>query len=326
MRRREFIAGLGAAAWPVAARAQQQTKPTIGWLDVRPGGPGREHVDPFRRGLTEVGILDGRDVTLEYYTSEGVNGRLPLLAADLVERRPAVIVAPTGGSALAAKEATRTIPIIFVAGDDPVELGLVASLNRPGGNLTGVASFSAEISAKRLDLLHRAVPAADSIALLVGGANSPFGEATARATQSAAHALRLRLLVLSAATDSEIAAAFATMVEHRVGAVLTAGADQTVIGRRDQIISLAARLAIPTMFYNREEVLAGALLSYGENSFEIFRQIGAYTGRVLKGEKPADLPVVQPTKFELAINLKTAKALGLTIPEALLATADEVIQ
>jgi putative ABC transport system substrate-binding protein len=325
MQRREFIAGLGsAAAWPVAARAQQQTKPTIGWLDTQPRGPTREFVNEFRRGLGEIGILDGRDVTLEYYTANGVNERLPVLAADLVRRRPAVIVAPTGVSAFAAKEATQTIPIIFVAGSDPVELGLVASLNRPGGNLTGVAAQAAEIAAKRLDLLHQAVPTADSIALLLGAGNSPYSKAEIKVTQSAARSLGLRLLVLNATTESEIAAAFATMVEHRLGAVLCAGV--TVRSRWDQIISLADRFAIPTMFYNKQEVVKGALLSYGGDPIEIFHQIGAYTGRVLKGEKPADLPVVQPTKFEFAINLKTAKALGLTIRETLLATADEVIQ
>jgi putative tryptophan/tyrosine transport system substrate-binding protein len=325
MRRREFFAGLGSAtAWPVVARAQQQTKPTIGWLDTQPRGPTREFVDEFRRGLAEIGILDGRDVTIEYYNADGVNERLPVLAADLVKRRPALIVAPTGVSALAAKEATPTIPIIFVAGSDPVELGLVASLNRPGGNLTGVAAQAAEIAAKRLDLLHQAVAAADSIALLVGDANSPYNKAETSVTQSAARSLGLRLLVLNAITDSQIVAAFATMVEHRIGAVLCAGA--TLRSRSDQIISLADRFAIPTMFYNRREVREGALLSYGSDPIETYHQIGTYTGRVLKGEKPANLPVVQPTKFDFAINLKTAKALGLTIPETLLATADEVIQ
>jgi putative tryptophan/tyrosine transport system substrate-binding protein len=199
----------------VVARAQQQTKPTIGWLDTQPRGPTREFVDEFRRGLAEIGILDGRDVTIEYYNADGVNERLPVLAADLVKRRPALIVAPTGVSALAAKEATPTIPIIFVAGSDPVELGLVASLNRPGGNLTGVGAQAAEIAAKRLDLLHQAVAAADSIALLVGDANSPYNKAETSVTQSAARSLGLRLLVLNAITDSQIVAAFATMVEHR---------------------------------------------------------------------------------------------------------------
>jgi putative tryptophan/tyrosine transport system substrate-binding protein len=253
-----------------------------------------------------------------------VNERLPVQAADLVKRRPAVIVAPTGVSALAAKEVTRTIPIIFLAGSDPVELGLVASLNRPGGNLTGVAAQAAEIAAKRLDLLHQVVPGAGSIALLVGAANSPFSKAETKLTQSAANSLGLRLRVLNATTGSDVAAAFDTMVEQRIGAVLCASV--IVRSKSQQIISLADRLHIPTMFYNRQEVLEGALLSYGPDPIEMFHQIGAYTGRVLKGEKPANLPVVQPTKFDFAINLTTAKALGVTIPETLLATADEVIQ
>jgi putative tryptophan/tyrosine transport system substrate-binding protein len=326
MRRREFIAGMGgAAAWPLMARAQQQTKPIIGWLDTQLREPMRENVDEFRQGLAEIGISEGRDITLEYYTSEGVSERLSVLAADLVKRRPAVIVAATGGSALAAKEATGTIPIIFVAGSDPVEMGLVASLNRPGGNLTGVSAQVAEIAAKRLDLLHQAVPAADSVALLVGGAiNSPYSIAETKVTEFAARSLGLRLLALNAITDSEIAAAFATMVEHRIGAVLCAGV--LVRGRSAQIISLADRFAIATMFYNRRQVREGALLSYGPDPIQMFRQLGAYTGRILKGEKPADLPVVQPTKFEMAINLRTAKLLGLNIPETLLVLADEVIE
>jgi putative tryptophan/tyrosine transport system substrate-binding protein len=326
MNRREFIAGLGSAAvWPAAARAQQQTKPTICWLGVQPGPPLREMVEAFRRGLAEVGFSEGRNVTVEYHTVDGHLERLPMLATDLVNRRPAAIVAPTGASALAAKEATRAIPIIFVAGNDPVALGLVASLNRPGGNLTGSAGLGAELAAKRLELLHKVVPAAEPIAMLVGPADSPYNEAETKVMRSAARVLGLDLLVLNVTTDGEVAAAFAAMAERRVGAIL-AGGSVVVRSRRDQIISLAARFAIPIMFYSSLEVRKGALLSYGHDTIESYHQVGVYTGRVLKGEKPADLPVVQPTKFDLAINLITAKALGLTIPETLLATADEVIQ
>jgi putative tryptophan/tyrosine transport system substrate-binding protein len=326
MRRREFIAGLGSAAgWPLLVSAQQQTKPTIGWLDVRPGGPLRETVEGFRRGLAEAGFSEGRDVTVEYRTADGHYERLQALAADLIRRRPAAIVAPTGITALAAKAATRDIPIIFGAGNDPVEIGLVASLNRPGGNVTGVAILSAEMAEKRLELVHKAVPATETIALLVGPADGVFNQAETRQVQSAAHTLGLRLLVFNVAADTEIAPVFATLVEHRAGAILVGGS-VVVLSKRDQILSLAARFALPTMFEFSPDARAGGLLSYGPDTIESFRQVGAYTGRILKGEKPADLPVMQPTKFEFVINLKTAKALGLTIPETLLATADEVIQ
>jgi putative tryptophan/tyrosine transport system substrate-binding protein len=325
MIRREFIAGLGAAAWPLAARAQQRTKPIIGWFDVRPGGPLPEFVEGFRRGLAETGFSEGRDVTVEYQTTDGNRERLPALAADLVRRRPAAIVALTGDSALAAKRATQDIPIIFGAGNDPVELGLVASLSRPGGNLTGVAVFGTQIAEKRLELLHKAVPSIESIALLVGPADNPLNQAEARDMASAARSLGLRLLIFNVTADTEITSVFATLVEHQAGAILV-GVSVIVGVKRDQILSLAARFVLPTMFFYSRDARAGGLLSYGPDLIETYRQAGAYAGRILKGEKPADLPVQLPTKFEMVVSLKTAKSLGLTIPPNLLALADEVIE
>jgi putative tryptophan/tyrosine transport system substrate-binding protein len=325
MKRREFIAGLGgAAAWPLAARAQQQTKPTIGWLDLPSEGTQRELVEAFRRGLAEVGFLEGRDMTIAYRNAGGHPEQLPALAADLVRQRPAAIIAATGNSALAAKAATRDIPIIFLAGNDPVELGLVASLNRPGSNLTGVAMLGVELAGKRLELLHKAVPAAETIALLVGPDN-PYNQAETRDMESAARSLGLRLLVFNVTADSEIAPVFTMLVEHQAGAILV-GSSDILDAKRDQILSLAARFTLPMMFSHSDDARAGGLLSYSADLNEIFRQVGAYTGRILKGEKPGDLPVMHPTKFELVINLKTAKALGLNLPPTLLAIADEVIE
>jgi putative ABC transport system substrate-binding protein len=327
MRRREFIAGLaGTAGWPLLVSAQQQTKPVIGWVWVFPGAPPPEAVEAFRRGLSEVGFSLGRDVTVEYLTAGGGPEQLAALVADLVRRRPAVIFAGTGGVALAFKAATRDIPIIFSTGVDAVELGLVASLNHPGGNLTGVTYPLAEIAEKRLDLLHQAVPAVETIALLVDGAVGRFIQAETRLTQSAARTLGLRLLVFNVTTDAEIAAAFATLVEQQAGAVLIGGFGIILINKHDQILSHAARFALPTMFAVSNSARAGGLLSYGTEFIELTRQIGVYAGRILKGEKPADLPVQFPTKFEFVINLKTAKALGLTIPPTLVAIADEVIE
>jgi putative tryptophan/tyrosine transport system substrate-binding protein len=326
MKRREFIAGLGGAvACPVMVRAQQQTKPVIGWLEVQAGGPRPEFVEAFRRGLAEVGFSEGRDVTVEYHLADGHFERLSALAADLVRRKPAAILATQNNSALAAKAATQDIPIIFSSAYDPVELGLVPSLNRPGGNLTGATVLSDEIAEKRLELLHKAAPATETIALLEGPADRPFNRVEARQMQSAARTLGLRLLVFNVALDTELTPVFATLVEHRAGTILVGGA-ATVTAKRDQILSLAARFALPTMFAYSPDARAGGLLSYGADFVESFRQMGVYTGRILKGEKPADLPVQQPTKFEFVINLKTAKALGLTIPPNLLALADEVIE
>src|SRR5262245_51573761 len=325
MRRREFIAGLGGAAgWPLLVRAQQQTKPTIGWLDIRSEveGPLPEFVEGFRRGLAEVGFSEGHDVAIEYRTSDGHIERLPALAADLVRRRPAAIIA-IGPAALAAKAATRDIPIIFLVGIDPIELGLVTSFNRPGGNLTGCNAQTFELVEKRLELLHKAVPPAETIGLLVG--DTLFDQAEVRHAQSAARTLGLRLLVFNITTEAEVTSAFATLVEQQAGAIIV-GASVIEGAKRHQILSHATRFALTTMFAYSGHAEAGALLSYSPDFLEIIRLMGTYTGRILKGEKPADLPVMRPAKFEFVINLKTAKALGLTIPRNLLAFANEVIE
>jgi putative ABC transport system substrate-binding protein len=324
MRRREFITG-AMAAWPLPALAQQQTKPTVIWFDLRPLPP-PEAVEAFRRGLAQVGFSEGRDVTVEYLTADGHAERLPALAAEVVNRRPAAIFAVTNASAPAAKAATQTIPIIFAVGNDPVELGLVASLARPGGNLTGVTSLNAEIATKRLELLHKAVPATQSIALLLGPAEFPNNQVEARLMQSAAGTLGLRLQVINVTADTEMAPIFANLVEQQIGAVAV-GTSATVRAKREQIVLLAARYGLPTMFsFSLDARGTGGLLSYGSDNIDVMRQAGAYTGRILKGEKPADLPVVQPTKFEFVINLRTAKALGFQIPTDVLALADEVIE
>jgi putative ABC transport system substrate-binding protein len=325
MRRREFIAGLGTtmAAWPFVLRAQ--TKPTVIWFSTGPGLPRGGNVEAFRRGLAQVGFTEGRDLTIEYLTADGHYERLSALAADVVSRRPTAIFAVTGPAALAAKAATQTIPIIFAAGADPVEVGLVASLNRPGGNVTGFAALNTDIATKRLELLHKAVPTAQSIALLVGPADIPNSQVETRLMQSAARTLGLRLQVINVTIDTEIAPIFATLVEQQIGAIVT-GAPVILASKRDQIVLLAARYGLPTMFTYGVDVRAGGLLAYGGELTDGFRQAGAYTGRILKGEKPADLPVVLPTKFEFIINLRTAKALGFQIPADVLSLADEVIQ
>jgi putative ABC transport system substrate-binding protein len=313
------------AVWPLTALAQQQTKPTVIWFDIRPGLAPPENVEAFRRGLAQVGISEGRDVTVDYLTTDGHNDRAPALAADVVNRRPTAIFAPTLGSASAAKAATQTIPIIFATGSDPVELGLVASLNHPGGNLTGVATLNAEIATKRLELLHKAQPATQTIALLTGPADISRSQVEARLMQSAARTLRLRLRVINVTADTEMAPVFATLVEQQIGAIVV-GASPILRAKRDQIVLLAARFALPTMFSFAPDVRAGGLFSYGSEPLDVMRQAGAYSGRILKGEKPGDLPVVQPTKFEFIINLRTAKALGFRIPADVLALADEVIE
>jgi putative tryptophan/tyrosine transport system substrate-binding protein len=327
MRRRDFIVGLGSAAtWPMVARAQQQTKPTVIWLTLGPGLPSTGAVvEAFRRGLAQVGFSEGRDVTIEYRTAEGHLERLPALAADVVSRRPTAIFAVTGPSASAAKAATQTIPVIFAVAADPVEQGLVASLNHPGGNLTGFATLNSDISTKRLELLHKAQPATQSIAFLTGPADIPNSQVEARLMQSAARTLGLRLQVINVTPDVEIAPVFATLVEQHIGAIV-AGSSVIVGAKRDQILTLAARYGLPTMFSFSLDARAGGLFSYATDVGELVRQAGVYTGRILKGEKPADLPVVQPTKFEFVINLRTAKALGFQIPADVLALADEVIE
>jgi putative ABC transport system substrate-binding protein len=311
------------AAWPLTALAQQQTKPTVIWFGLRPPLP--ENVEAVRRGLAEVGFSEGRDVTIVYLNADGHAERLPGLAADVVNRRPAAIFASTGPAASAVKAATQTIPIIFVVATDPVEQGLVASLSHPGGNLTGVANLNTDITTKRLEFLHKAQPSTQSIAFLTGPAGIPNSQVEARLMQSAARTLGLRLQVINVTADTEIAPIFATLVEQQIGAIVV-GTSVIVLAKRDQILTLAARYRLPTMFAYGLDVRAGGLLGYTPDLIDLNRQAGVYTGRILKGEKPADLPVVQPTKFEFVINLRTAKALGFQIPADVLALADEVIE
>jgi len=328
MRRRDFITLVGgaAAAWPLAARTQQPGKlPTIGWLDS--GRSVEASIAAFSQGLAGAGYVVGRNVNLEYRTAEGDNDRMRALAGELVRRQVAVIVATTGTGAHAAKAATQTVPIVFSAGGDPVQEGLVASLNRPGGNVTGFAILATEIAAKRLELLHDLVPRAESIAALVRlEDSSDFSRAHAKTFQSAALALGVRLLLVNAVTESDIAGAFENAVQQHAGAVLIGGEQVFATTLIPQIISLANRYALPTMFLRPNAVAAGALASYGTDPLESFRQVGVYTGRILKGEKPADLPVVQSTKFEFVINLKTAKTLGLSVSQDMLSIADEIIE
>jgi putative ABC transport system substrate-binding protein len=325
MRRRRFIAGLGsAAAWPVAGWAQQPTNPVVGFVSTGSDEAAAGYVATFRKGLGETGYVEGQNVTVEYHWLEGQFDRLSALMKDLVRRRVAVIVTPAGNTvAVAAKAATATIPIVFGSGDDPVKLGLVASLARPGGNATGVNSFAFEVVAKRLALLHELMPKAVRVAVLFNPAN-PAVELLLADVQEAAHVI-LQIHVLSASTSREIDAAFATLARERPDALFVSP-DTFFPSRNVQIATLAARGRIAAIYPNRDFVVTGGLMSYGADYYDALRQVGLYTGRILKGGKPADLPVVQSTKFELVINLTTAKALGLTIPETLLATADEVIQ
>ena len=330
IRRRQFITLLGgAAAWPLAARAQQIGRLlTIGWLDViDPNSGPSEVLAGFKQGLAEQGYVVGRNVNLEIHSAQG-DAEMRALVADLVRRQVAVIVITGGAAAQAAKAATPSIPIVFIMGGDPVEEGLVTSLNRPGGNLTGIAILATEIAAKRLELLHELVPKAESIAALVqseGPDSSDFSRAQSKGYQSAALALGVRLLLVKAATESDIAGALANAVQQRAGALLI-GAERIFSSVNAQIISLALHYSLPTMFFRSGAVAAGALASYGDDVLDRNRQVGLYTGRILKGEKPADLPVRTPTKFELWINLKTAKAIGLNVSQDMLSIADEVIE
>jgi ABC-type uncharacterized transport system substrate-binding protein len=326
IRRREFIRLLGsvATAWPLGGHAQQAAMPVIGLLSGVSRGPFAQRLAAFRQGLNETGTIEGRNVAIEYRWAEGQYDRLPALATDLVGRRVAVIVAYTDQAALAAKAATTTIPIVFLIGSDPVKLGLVASLNRPGESITGVTWFGADLVPKQLSLLHELVPNAAVIALLVDG-NAPVSASIVSEVQAAARTLRLQLLVLNARSASDIDAAFASFVRERAGAlVVSAGA--FLVSRRDQIIALAARHAIPAVYGFREYSADGGLISYGNDVPDAFRRAGVYSGRILKGDKPADLPVERTTKFELVINLKTAKALGLEVPSSMQLLADEVIE
>jgi len=325
MKRRNFITLLGGAvAWPLAARAQQPALPVVGFLNSASAGPFKQFVDAFRRGLNESGFVEGQNVMIDYRWAEGQYGRLPELAADMVRRNVAVIVA-TGGAAagLAAKAATATTPIVFVV-SDPVRLGLVASLSHPGGNATGVGLFTFTVEPKKLELLHQLVPQAVVIGILANPRN-PGVESVSTGLQTAARTLGLQTYVVNAAAEGELAAAFATFVEQRVGALVVAG-DPFFNARRAELVALAARHAIPAIYEWREFAAAGGLMSYGTVISDAYRQVGVYAGLILKGEKPANLPVMQPTKFEFVINLKTAKALHLEIPDRLLALADEVIE
>ena len=328
MKRREFITLFGgaAAAWPMAAHAQQPAMPVVGFL--RPGSPepNAHLVAAFRRGLGETGYVEGRNVAVEYRWAHNDDDRLPELAADLVRLRVAVIVTPgSTAAAAAAKSATTTIPIVFSAGGDPVQTGLVASLNRPGGNVTGVSSMSGELGAKRLGLLQELVPPAARFAVLVNP-NNPLATAFVTDLRAAAAAIGRQIEVLTASTSHDIDTAFAMLVEKRRADALLVGLDPLFVSRRVQLATLAARHTVPAIYPFREDAEAGGLMSYGPSNTDLVRQAGIYTGRVLKGEKPADMPILRATKFDLVINLTTAKALGLEVPPTLLARADEVIE
>ena len=327
MRRRQFIAGLGsAAAWPLAARAQQPAMPVIGFLSARSADDDivKNFTVPFLQGLKEAGYVEGQNVAVEYRWAENQYYRLPALAADLVHHRVAVIVAGGTAAAVAAKAATTTIPIVFTTGGDPIALGLVASLNRPGANVTGIANLAVELEPKQLQLLRDLIPNAAVVGVLADPA-FPLTPTLIPSLQAAARALRLQLIVANARADSDLEIAFTSFSQQRVGAVLV-GASSFYNRRTEQLAELAIRHRLPTMFPYREFALAGGLMSYGGAIGYLYRQAGIYAGRILNGEKPADLPVQLNTKIEMMINLKTAKSLGLTIPETLLATADEVIQ
>jgi putative tryptophan/tyrosine transport system substrate-binding protein len=323
MRRRDFIVILGGAAlWPVAAPAQQGI-PVVGFLHSGSSQVNSGIVEAFRQGLREAGFAENKNVEIEFLWGEDRNDRLPALAAELI-RRPATVIAANSVAVLVARAATPTIPIVFQSGVDPVAGGLVASLGHPGGNTTGVSFFASTLEAKKLEVVHELIPPAAVIAVLVN-ANNPQAEIQANDLQAAASMLRRRLMILKAGSESDIDAAFATLAQQGVKAVVVVG-DPLFNSRRKQLIALAARYGIPAVYSNRENVDEGGLISYGASLPEAYRQVGIYAGRILKGAKPADLPVLQPTKFEMVINLKTAKTLGLELPAALLDRADKVIE
>jgi ABC-type uncharacterized transport system substrate-binding protein len=324
MRRREFIVCIGAVVFPIVVHAQQPATPVIGFLGTESADRAVERVRAFLRGLNETGYVDGRNVTIEYRWADGQNDRLPSLAADLLGRQVKVIAA-NGAAALAAKAATTTTPIVFFTGGDPIEIGLVTSLNRPGTNVTGVTDMNVEVGSKRLELLRELVPSANAFALLVNPANPTRAETVSRDLLKTTGALGLQMHVLHASKDEDLDRIFAKAVQLKVGGIVV-GADAFFASRSKQLGGLAARYGVPTIFAYREFAAAGGLVSYGSNNADLFRQVGTYTGRVLKGETPADLPVVQATKLEMIINLKSAKALGLNPPLSLLGRADEVIE
>jgi putative tryptophan/tyrosine transport system substrate-binding protein len=326
MKRRDFITLLGGAmaTWPLAARAQQPAMPVIGFLHPTSPETIAGRLRAFHRGLKDTGYVEGENVAIAYRWAEGQFDRLPDLAAELVRLRVAAIVAPSGGAPVAAKAATTTIPIVFAVGEDPVRLGLVASLAQPGGNATGINFFNYEVVGKRLELLRELVPRATRMAVLVNPTNA-ITESMLRDVEAAAHSVGLQVRVVNASTSGEINTAFASLVRERSDALFV-GPDVFFASRRVHIATLAARHVVPATYAQREYVEAGGLMSYGTNLTDAFRQVGVYTGRILKGLKPADLPVVQASKFELVINHQTAKTLGLTVPDKLLVAADEVIE
>jgi putative tryptophan/tyrosine transport system substrate-binding protein len=325
VRRRDFITLLGGAAtWPLTVRAQQPAIPVIGFLHPASKAAYEDMLAAFSQGLKETGYVEGQNVTIEYRWAEGRYDRLPAMAVELIDRPVAVLVAGAFPAALAAKASTSTTPIVFLSGADPVQAGLVASLNRPGGNMTGMSLLMIGLLAKRLELLQELVPKAESIGLLVNP-NNPRIESDKKEMETAARVLGKQALIVTAGNENEIDTAFATLVQARVGAVVVTG-DPLFTSRRDQIVALAARHAIPAVYEWREFAGVGGLMSYGPSFADQYRQAAIYTGRILKGARPADLPVVQPTKFDLVINFKTAKALGLTLPPGVLAIADEVIE
>ncbi len=327
MRRREFIAlvGCAASAWPLTARSQQSAMPVVGWLNPQPLATSGKLLDSFRKGLGEAGFVEGKNVKIEYRPGDGRVERLPGLAGDLARRGVAVIIAGSPPAALAAKRATQTIPIVFTSGADPVRIGLVSSFSRPGGNVTGFHIQFSQVVGKRLSLLHEMVPQAARIAVLVNPANPSAAEPTVRNATETARALGLDLKVFNAGTIGEIDAAFAALVAWRAGAVFV-GPSPLFVVRNAQIVTLAARHKLPTSVLLGRFVEAGGLMTYGPDLPDLYRRAGGYVGRILKGEKPADMPVQQPTKYEIVINLKTAKALGITIPPSIMLSADKVIE
>jgi putative tryptophan/tyrosine transport system substrate-binding protein len=327
MRRREFIAVLGGAVatWPLTAHAQQPAMPVIGFLSSRSSTESAHHLDAFRRGLREAGYLEGQSVAIEYRWANGQYDQLPNLASELVSRQVGVVAAAGGNvTALAASAVARSTPLAFIVGDDPVKLGLVSSLNRPGGNATGVSIFTTELGPKRLEILHELLPKASKIALLINPAY-PSSETEVAAVQALARGIGVTVLVLNASNEKEIDTIFAALSQQQAKALLVS-ADALFVSRRDQLVALSARHAIPTIYDLRDFVVAGGLMSYGTSLADAYRQLGIYAGKILGGQKAADLPVQQAVKVELVINLKAAKALGLTVPNTLIGRADEVIE